>query len=135
METAGFGLQSLVPCDSEEDLSDMLQRGRGSLGFTPGPLGKEAPTRLSSMFPFQVAVLNNHGELVQLLLDKGADASVKNEVRDSRALPSCPLEEKSHVGNAIFIVSSFSSAKAYWKWPECLTDRLGHSFRLPGLIS
>jgi len=26
-----------------------------------------------------VAVLNNHEELVQLLLDKGADASVKNE--------------------------------------------------------
>jgi ankyrin repeat protein len=29
---------------------------------------------------FQVAVLNNHEQLVQLLLDKGADPSVKNEV-------------------------------------------------------
>lgn len=31
-------------------------------------------------FCFQVAVLNNHEQLVQLLLDKGADATVKNEV-------------------------------------------------------
>ena len=34
-------------------------------------------------FVSQVAVLNNHEELVQLLLDKGADASVKNEVNNS----------------------------------------------------
>lgn len=30
---------------------------------------------------FQVAVLNNHEQLVELLLDKGADASIKNEVK------------------------------------------------------
>lgn len=40
--------------------------------------GGESVSR--QLFCFQVAVLNNHEQLVQLLLDKGADVSVKNEV-------------------------------------------------------
>ena len=37
-------------------------------------------------------MLNNHKELVQLLLDRGADASVKNEVCDSISISRFSLE-------------------------------------------
>lgn len=46
---------------------------------------------LTTLLCFQVAVLNNHEQLVQLLLDKGADASVKNEVM---FMGECPPRRK-----------------------------------------
>lgn len=46
----------------------------------PPALALEGRSLLTTLLCFQVAVLNNHEQLVQLLLDKGADASVKNEV-------------------------------------------------------
>lgn len=56
----------------------------GGVGVGVGP----TPTALA--FDSQVAVLNNHEELVQLLLDKGADAGVKNEVKTSALRCSLP---------------------------------------------
>lgn len=71
-------------------------RGAVGSGLAQGCLMRRTPTLTPSpplpalvlegsaphtiLFCFQIAVLNNHEQLVQLLLDKGADASVKNEV-------------------------------------------------------
>lgn len=63
---------------------------RGTPWLLLGPPQPYCPP-LPSMF--QVAALNNHEELVQLLLDRGADASVKNEVSHSICTSGFSVED------------------------------------------
>lgn len=94
------------------------------------------PTRPASVLPPQVAVLNNHEELVQLLLDKGADVSVKNEVSGWGALPpERPPEERAHVGNAVSLFL-FQFGKGVLEMARVFDRQVGCSFRrLPRLCA
>ncbi|XP_052567834.1 fibronectin type 3 and ankyrin repeat domains protein 1 isoform X3 [Peromyscus californicus insignis] len=71
--------------------------------------------------PLMIAVLNNHEQLVQLLLDKGADASVKNEVM---FIGRSPLEKKDmHETRTLQSVIKFCFLPV---WQRC--PRNGQSF-------
>ena len=54
-----------------------------------------------------MAVLNNHEELVQLFLDRGADANVKNEVCDSISISRFPWRAGGNRGMKEFFFSCF----------------------------